>query len=126
MIAMAGGAVAAPNDADSVRKAMRDAALHATAVARAKMPAPANPTRKTFLWPHMSPALPKAGPTTPNASIGPVMTHDRVVSSDPMSWAMSTSDTASNVMVTLTVNRPTRATISTDHGLVAGPLAPSR
>ena len=92
-----------------------------TPVAMAKMPAPASPTRKTFLWPHRSPALPKAGPTTPKASIGPVITHDSVVSSEPMSSAMSTSDTASSVIVTLTVNRPTRATTSTDHGLVAGP-----
>src|SRR4051812_7319678 len=124
MIAMAGGAVAAPKDADRVRKAISDAASQAKAVARANTPAPASPSRKTFLWPQISPALPNAGPTTPKASMGPVMTHDRVVSSDPMSAAMSTSDTASRVMVTLTVNRPTRATTSTDHGLDAGLGAP--
>ena len=42
-------AVAAPNDADNVRKAISENALHAKAVAMAKTPAPASPSRKIFL-----------------------------------------------------------------------------
>jgi hypothetical protein len=114
IIAIADGPVAEPNAADSVRKRIIVSGFHAIAVRSANTPAPSRPIRKIFFWPYTSPALPAAGPTTPNTSIGPVIAHEMIDGVVPRSLAMSTCDTARIVTVTATVKRPARATASTN------------
>lgn len=115
MYAIADGPHADPADADRMRNAIIVGALHASAVSAAKTPAASKPVTNTRLWPHRSPALPKAGPTTPNASIGPVIAQLSTLTDESNSSAMRCSDTTRIVTVKLTVNRPPSTTHSTAH-----------
>ena len=56
------------------------------------------------MCPHKSPALPNAGPTTPNASSGAVIVQLITETVLPKSSATVFSETTNNVMVKLTVN----------------------
>ena len=78
--------------------------FHANALTKENSAAPTKPYTNTRLWPHKSPALPNAGPTTPNASNGPVIVQLIMLTVLPRSSATVFSDTTSNVMVKLTVN----------------------
>ena len=57
-----------------------------------------------------------AGPTTANASSGPVTTQVTVLVSLPSSSAMRGIDTDRIVIVNPTENRPNSATVRTSHG----------
>ena len=92
---------------------MREAALQARAVSTAKIPAPSSPKMNSRRCPQRSPALPNDGPTTPKASIGPVMVHSSVERSLPRSVAIESSEFDRAVIVNDTVNRPERTTTST-------------
>ena len=116
MSAIAAGPQAAPEAAPSTRNAMREVALHDSAIPTANTAEPSRPRRKTRFWPQMSPALPDAGPTMPNARRGPVITQVRVVSDVPRSRAIVESDTARIVMVKPTVKSPNSAVPSTSQG----------
>jgi hypothetical protein len=115
-MAMDAGPAAAPIAAPKTRNTINDVASHASDVNSAKTPAPRTPTRYRRRWPHTSPALPNAGPTTPNASSGPVMTHVRVASLASRSPAMVGMETASRVMVKLTANSPDSTVARTSSG----------
>jgi len=108
---------------------MSDAALQANAVAAANTAAPSSPSTKIRRCPYRSPALPNDGPSTPKASIGPVIDQETAAWSEPRSRAMPGRETASSVMVTETVKRPVRITASTAHrwaGPSGRPIGPSR
>ena len=115
MNAIAAGPVAEPAVAESVRNKIIVVAFHAMAVSAAKIDAPRRPRRKRRLWPHRSPALPKAGPTTPKASIGPVSAQLMVDVSEFKSVATVSSETTRMVIVALTANSPERTTMSVAH-----------
>ena len=68
------------------------------------MAAPTSPKTNNRLCPHKSPALPKAGPTTPKASNGPVITQLITETLVPTSSATVFRLTTSRVIVKLTVN----------------------
>ena len=135
MYAIAAGPVADPAAALSVRNPMSEMSFHANALASENTPAPISPYTNTRLWPHRSPALPNAGPTTPNASSGAVIVQLMMVTVLPRSSATVFSETTNSVMVKLTVNtlasntprvalrcvRPTRLVMrcfsNADHGM---------
>src|SRR5687768_8716143 len=121
MSAIDAGPDAAPDAEASTRKAISDAAFHDSAMPMAKIADPAMPSRYIRFWPKRSPALPNAGPTMPNASSGPVITHVSVVLDDPTSSAIVDSETARIVMVNPTENRPMRTVPSTSHGYFEEP-----
>ena len=122
------GPVAAPCAAARIRKAMREPALHATALAAALTMAPESPSRNTRRWPQMSPSFPTAGPMMPKARIGPLTTQVSVLWLASRSPAMRGMETARMVTVTLTVNSPSSRATRTIRGewRLSSPGAPRR
>ena len=116
MYAIAEGPHAEPADADRMRNGdhRRRVPRHGGR-ARRRCRRRAVRSTKTRLWPHRSPALPNAGPTTPKASIGPVIAQLSTLTEVSRSSAMRCSDTTRIVTVKLTVNSPPSTTHSTAH-----------
>ena len=110
MYAIADGLVAEPKPAESTRKTIRLSGLHATALSSPNTPARRRPPMNTRRCPHRSPALPNAGPITPNERSGPVIVHDITETDVPRSAAIVGRDTTSNVIERPTVNTLAKST----------------
>ena len=123
---MADGPVAAPAVAASVRNKISDHAFQDTTDSTEKKVAKVIPSTNTRLCPQRSPAFPYAGPTTPNASIGAVITQLKMNAVVFRSFAMVSSETTSKVIGNDTVNRQVRITMSVAHDRVMPTLRTTR